>query len=298
MRIRTLSLFATLSTFWLSSNGTALANSYTNDPSPATDAAPTPSAEALPLIVQADDNDDAALQLAEPDFRLINLPTTLRLPLHKSNFDLTHRFNGNLRRGTFGDNASDFFGLDEGAVVGFEFRFALARHVQAAAYRSVLSKTVQFYGKYDALHQGGSRPFSVSALVSVEGADNFHTQYSPALGGIVSRTIGTVAALYATPIWVHNTDAVAGVQRDTFFVGLGGRVRIARTVYVSAEVSPRVNGYVQGSPEFGFALEKRAGGHMFQLNFTNTNGTTFGQIARGGFPDALYLGFNLSRKFF
>jgi hypothetical protein len=48
-----------------------------------------------------------------------------------------------------------------------------------------------------------------------------------------------------------------------------------------------------------FALEKRAGGHMFQLNFSNGFGTTMSQLARGGFTnDDWYLGFNISRKFF
>jgi len=37
---------------------------------------------------------------------------------------------------------------------------------------------------------------------------------------------------------------------------------------------------------------------MFQLNVTNTSSTTFAQIARGGSPQSLYLGFNLARKFF
>jgi hypothetical protein len=37
---------------------------------------------------------------------------------------------------------------------------------------------------------------------------------------------------------------------------------------------------------------------VFQLNVNNGQGTTFGQLARGGFPDSLYLGFNLARKFF
>jgi hypothetical protein len=40
------------------------------------------------------------------------------------------------------------------------------------------------------------------------------------------------------------------------------------------------------------------GGHLFQLNFNNELGTTFDQLARGGFARSLYLGFNLARKFF
>jgi hypothetical protein len=37
---------------------------------------------------------------------------------------------------------------------------------------------------------------------------------------------------------------------------------------------------------------------VFQVNFSNTQGSTFGQLARGGNPQALYAGFNISRKFF
>ena len=78
------------------------------------------------------DDDDSVPVLAEPDFRVLNLPSTLRLPRHGSNFQLTHRFNGNLRRGTLGGNAGNLFGLDQGAAVGFEYRFGVARHLQAA----------------------------------------------------------------------------------------------------------------------------------------------------------------------
>jgi hypothetical protein len=290
MRQSLLIAFSSLLMLALVISGTAFAGPPEADP--------LDQSGATPPQVSTDEIDEGLLQLAEPDYRLVNLPTTLRLPLHKGNFDLTHRFAGNLRRGTFRQQASDFFGLDQGATIGFEYRYAVVRHLQAAAYRSSFNKTVQFYAKYDASHQQGPTPLSLSALVSVEGTDNFHSQYAPAIGGVVSRTIGTSAAVYAVPTWVHHSAAGIGVDRDTFYVGVGGRLRIGQTVYVAAEMSPRASGYAPGKPEFGFAIEKRAGGHMFQLNFTNTFGTTFGQIARGGFPTTLYLGFNLARKFF
>ena len=253
---------------------------------------------AIQSSVTADYNDDGALVLAEPDFRVLNLPSTLRLPVRGSNFQLTHRFNGNLRQGTFEENASNLFGLDQGAVVGFEYRFGIARHLQAAVYRTGIDKTFQFYGKYDAVRQGDSIPVSLSALVSVEGADNFQERYSPALGGVVSRMVVDRLALYATPVWVHDTAASLSTNRDTFFVGIGGRLRVSATVYLVGEVAPRAAGYSPDKPAFGFAIEKRAGGHLFQLNVNNGQGTTFGQVARGGFADSLYLGFNLARKFF
>src|SRR5262245_32857737 len=79
---------------------------------------------------QLDQDDDAVLRPLEPDFTLVNLPTTLPLPRFKGNFRLTHRFNGNLRNGDFGDQASSLFGIDQGATIGFEYRFGLAKHVE------------------------------------------------------------------------------------------------------------------------------------------------------------------------
>ena len=204
---------------------------------------PSQSQPAFQSDVTAGDNDDAELVLAEPDFRVLNLPSTLRLPLHGSAFQLTHRFNGNLRQGSFNGNASNLFGLDQGAAVGFEYRFGIARHLQAAVYRTAIDKTFQFYGKYDAVRQDDSAPVSLSALVSIEGADNFQEHYSPALGVTVSRMVADRLAVYATPVWVHNTAGFLNIDRDTFFVGIGGRVRVSSTVYLVGEVAPRASGY-------------------------------------------------------
>jgi hypothetical protein len=252
---------------------------------------PTPAAQTF-------SDDDRVPRAAEPDFRIINLPTTERLPVGGGNFDLTHRFAGNLRRGSFGDQASQLFGIDEGAVVGFEYRYGVMRHLEAVAYRNAFQRTIQLYAKYDAVRQDSRIPVSMSALVSVEGTDNFRTEYAPAIGASLSRIFGATAALYAVPTWVHNSAASLGTNRETVYIGIGGRVRFRPTVYLVAEMSPRVAGYAPGSTEFGFGIEKRAGRHVFQLNFSNSSGTTFGQTARGGQPETLYLGFNLSRKFF
>jgi hypothetical protein len=257
----------------------------------------TPAAQPPAQTAAADPEDDAALVLAEPDFALINLPTTLRLPRHKGNFRLTHRFQGNLREGDFGDQLASLFGLDTGAAIGLEYRFAVLRHVQAAAYRTNIDRQTQFYGKYDPFTRLGSLPVAASFVASIEGANNFRRDYSPALGAVLSHKHGDMLALYATPMWVHNSASV-GEVRDTGFIGLGGRLRLHGGMYVLAEVSPRVGGYAPGDPEYSFGIEGRVGGHVFQLNFSNTVGTTFSQIARGGAPGNLFLGFNLARKFY
>lgn len=233
----------------------------------------------------------------EPDYSLINLPTTLRLPLHKGDFHLTHRFQGNLTTGGFGHQLGNLFGLDNGAVIGLEFRFSPIKYWQAAVYRNSLDKTFQFWGQWDRIRQSDSMPVSISGIVSVEGGDNFSEHYAPALGAVVSRTMKDRLALYAEPFWVHNTAPFSGETRDTGFIGLGGRLRIAQRSYVVGEVVPRIGGNAPGDPEYSFGIETRVGGHVFSLVFQNGFSTTFRQLAVGGFPDSLYLGFNLSRKF-
>ena len=250
-----------------------------------------------PPASQSDD-DDRQLRMAEPDFTLVNLPTSLVLPFHGGSFRLTHRFLGNLRQGSFSQHLGNLFGLDNGAVIGLEFRYAPVRNLQVVVHRSSLDKTWQFAGQYGVLRQRAGRPFSLSAIASVEGANNFRSGKSPAVGAVVGHTMGDRLAVYAVPMWVHHSAVLPEGHRDTGFLGIGGRARIAQKVYVVAEASPRVGGFAPGSPEFAFGLERRAGGHMFQLTFTNAIATTFGQVSQGGFPTTIYLGFNLGRKFF
>jgi hypothetical protein len=257
-----------------------------------------PAGAQTPPVPEPTQDEDAKVRPVEPDFKLINLPTTLPLPRRGMNFGLTHRFAGNLRTGGFGHQLSELFGLDEGAIIGLEFRYAIVPRVQAVFLRTNFDKTIQFSGKWDGIRQSASSPVSVSGLVSVEGSDNFKKRYAPAIGAVIARNVRDRLAVYATPIWVHNSAAEAGLDEDTTLLGLGGRLRLAESVFLVAEVSPRLSGYAPGDPEYGFGIEKRVGGHTFQLNFTNTFSTTFGQLARGGFPDTLYLGFNLARKFF
>lgn len=278
--------------------GAAPAHARQADDKKAPPAADAVSASTPAPVAAPDADDHATLRPAEPDYSIVNLPTTLPLPQYSSNFHLTHRFNGNMRRYDFGENASNLFGLDQGAAISFEYRFGVTKHLEAIASRSNIGKAIQFSAKYDALHQAALSPVGISAVAAIEGENNFRTRYSPSLGAVISRAIEDKAAVYAVPYWAHKSGADGGVEHDTFVLGLGARVRLLPTVYVVGEVSPRLGGFAAGDAEFAFGIEKRAGAHVFQLTFANTQATTFGQVAAGGFPQTLYLGFNLSRKFF
>ena len=268
-----------------------------------------PPAESAAPAVQApapsSDDDDAKFRPVEPDFVTINLPTTLPLPKHAMNFHLSHRFNEDLRNDSIGTQFSNVFGLDNGANIGLEFRYGVMKHLEAIVQRTSISKTIQFTAKYDGWHQTATFPVGLSAIVSIEGDNNFHNtdggnqaNFAPAIGGVVSRTISDRLALYATPMWVHNTGTGGTTTSDTGFLGLGGRVRLSKSAFFVLEGSPRLGGLVIGDAQYAFAIESRVGAHVFSLTFSNGPGTTFRQIAHGGVPERLNLGFNLTRKFF
>lgn len=243
---------------------------------------------------------DRRPSLAQPDYTLITMPTTLRLAAHKSAFRLTHRFGRPLGAGSFGNLAEDLFGLDSGAQIGLEYRYAPMRGTQLGFNRTS-NRTIEFFGQYQVLRQDKGKPFTVDALVAVDGTNNFRDSYSPSVGAVISRTFGNHGALYVQPSWINNTNALPGALADhnsTTMLGIGGRLRIRKTVYLVAEANPRLNGYHPGTHQGAFGIEKRAGGHVFQLNFSNGFGTTPSQIARGGTGSKdWYIGFNLSRKF-
>lgn len=257
-------------------------------------------AVALPALAAAQD-DDAALKIAEPDFTLVSLPTSLRLPTFGSAFRITHRFQRTLGEGDFGDLAGDLFGLDNGATIGIEYRFGLFKNMQAGFHRSSRAKTFEFFGQYGLLRQA-SHGLDLSVRAGVEGLDNFQESRTPAITAIVSRTFGEWGAFYVEPMWANNTNPLPSAlvdDNDTVTVGLGTRLRVRPTVYIVAEFVPRVSGFDPGVHYGAFAIEKRAGGHAFQLNFSNGFASTPGQIARGGTGRSdWYLGFNISRKFF
>ena len=249
---------------------------------------------------QPDAPSDRRVDPSQPDFTIIGLPTTLKIPRFASAFRVTHRFARPLGAGDFGDLAGDFFGFDGGAQIGLEYRFGIMAGTQAGIHRTS-NRTIEFFAQQHLIEQGES-PVGVDIIGTAEGLDNFTESYSPAIGAVISRTLGRHGALYAHPIWVNNTNELPSEQssddNSTFMLGLGGRVRMRPTLYVVGEVIPRF-GYTPGVVYGSFGIEKRAGGHSFQVNFSNGLGTTLAQLARGGEGnETWYIGFNISRKFF
>ena len=256
-----------------------------------------------PAPAQDEESDpDARVDALQPDFNLAALPTTLRMPVHKLAFRVTHRFTRRLGQGDFGDLASDFFGFDSGAQIGLELRYGLAPGTQIGIHRTS-DRTIQIFGQHNFLNERDGNPVGLDAIATLEGGNNLHTRYQSALGLVLSRNVGRLAAFYAEPIWIANTNPAsnAGFDNSTAMVGLGTRLRVRPSTYLVAEITPRLGGFDPGVSQISFGLEGRAGGHLFQLNVSNGFGTTLGQIAGGASfnnDNDWYIGFNIARKFF
>ncbi len=242
-------------------------------------------------------DDDLEMDKAEPDFTVTTLPTTLRLPRHRMAFRVTHRFTRPLGQGDLGDLAGDFFALDSGAQIGLELRFGLFSGTQVGFQRTS-DRTIQFFLHQDLLRarQGG---FDAALYATAEGADNFRERHAPGAFLVLSRRLGARGVLYVVPAWVSERE---GGRESRVALGLGTRLRLTDSVALVGEYVPRLSNDADeaaGSADaFAWGLEKRVGGHSFQVNFGNGLGTTLGQVVRGGSRDDWFLGFNISRKFF
>jgi len=253
-------------------------------------------------------DDDSAIDPAHPDVTVAALPTTLALPSGGFLFRVTHRFTRPLGQGDFGEKAADLFGFDSSATVGLELRVGLGRGLQAGVYR-LSDRTLTLFAQQRIFRQEG-KPFGLSLQAAVEGADNFSEEHSPHAALVLSRTLGQRGALYLVPAWTGNTNLGLereGVDESSLTLGFGVRYGFSDAYYVAAEVVPVIAGYKgivagggRSAPHMSFGIERHAGGHVFQLNVSNSTGTTPAGIARGqdNQVDDWYLGFNLSRKFY
>lgn len=236
---------------------------------------------------------------AEPDFTLVSLPTTLRLPAGRWGFRVAHRFTRDLGQGSLGDLASDFFGFDGGAIVGLELRYGLWPGTQLSLLRTS-DRTIQFLGQMSVVQQSASRPFGLDALAAVQGIDNFTEGFTGTFGANLSRRFAERGAVYAQPLFIVNPLPESATASDgAFMLGLGARMRVTSSMYLVGEFAPRLSGADTGDPHAAFAIESRKGGHSFQINFANTWAMTLGQVARSyGGGGTWHIGFNITRKFY
>ena len=133
-----------------------------------------------------DEGDDRVLKLAEPDFTLVSLPTSLRLPVNGSAFRVTHRFTrpsaATCVRTAWRRTRSAWTSARGSAL---EYRYGILPNTEVGVHRAS-DKTIELFGQYGFLRQGKSSPVEASALLAVEfsdvGRSNVDSQSQPTLG--------------------------------------------------------------------------------------------------------------------
>ena len=245
------------------------------------------------------------------DDQLFNLPTGRRLDRHGFYFNFTHRFP--FESAFVGPGRGNvLLGLDDFSISSFGFRFGITSKLSVMAFRepSEIGRPMEFMVAYNFLDERDKKPLNLAVRFSMDGQDNFTSNYSENFELIVSRSITHRAQVYAAPTFsihqrpllanLHNSLApppdaqpcnmplAAGIDpsfnvhpcANTFSLGLGAAVDIRPTVAIVAETIPTlVNGTDLGihRPEFAFGIQKKIWRHAFTFGFSNGPGVIVSQ---------------------
>ncbi len=229
---------------------------------------------------------------------------------HGGVFDMKieHRF-GPLNGGVY-----ELFGLDQ-SNIRFGGDFGITNRISIGAGRSSFGKVYDGFIKVKVLQQKEKGfPITVTALQSVaisslkwQGPSPYNTfssrlYYCTQI--MIARKFSEGLSIQITPTLVHrNLVASIADQNDVWAIGIGFRQKLTKRVSLNAEYFYLLPGKTAddfyNSLAIGFDIE--TGGHVFQLQFTNSR-----QMIEKGFitetdeswlKGGIRFGFNISRVF-
>lgn len=241
--------------------------------------------------------------------RLVNGQTIETRHSGELEFIFAHRF-GRVNSGVY-----ELFGLDQAFVrVGLEYGFT--NKLSAGIGRNSVDKTMDGYLRYKILsQQPGRMPVTLTAFTNVavrtspRKEDATYTitpedrlSYTTQL--LIARKFTPALSLQLMPTLVHrNTVDQSKEKNSQPVLGLGGRLKVSRSVSVNTEYYYRFD-VLEANEHYnvlGFGLDIETGGHVFQLVLTNTRGLTeraFLTETTGDFLNGdIHLGFNVTRSF-
>jgi len=231
--------------------------------------------------------------------RLINLPTTTAMEAKDVLFRISHRFYGPVDEGY-----DTFFGLDSGANVFFSLGYGITDKLGISIGRARLFSEWEMGLGWAVIEQGvtAGLPFSAAVHAGFDwvtqeglGALKWNIQLS------LSRQVSRRLSVLAVPSFSTNTDFQDLDPEGTFAMGLGCRYMIFEDFSIALEWIPVIAGYKDVQNGWGLGLEKKIGGHVFQVFVTNAFGLTSSQVVPGGdlrIGDFDFrVGFNIFRTF-
>jgi hypothetical protein len=273
----------------------------------ATPPAETESSSKTSAVADTEKKKNVAKIYTPGDDSLFSVPTGRRLERHGFYVNFTHRFPYEPAFTTPGRGAT-LLGLDDFSVSSFGLRYGVTSKFSVMAYRSpsVIGRPIELMAAYNFLDERDGKPFNAALRFSVDGQNDFDSNYTENFELVTSRSIGHRAQFYVTPTFsIHQrpllanpgnalADAVpnqpcgaplavglpASFQArpcaNTFSLAMGAAVDIRPTVAIIAETIPTLvnaNELAIHRPQFSFGIQKRLWRHAFTLGFSNSPGT-------------------------
>jgi hypothetical protein len=238
--------------------------------------------------------------------QVVNLPTAQMIDKGHFSFRISHRFYQAVNSGY-----GAFFGLDGSANTLLGFGYGISNNLGVTLARTNQLQEIELGVHWLMLEQGQnpSLPFSAAlhagtSLITQSQPDkslfdskNFKLNFQLSLTHQLSDRVSLLVA----PAFSTNTSPINGESRGTFSLGLGGRFMFLEDLSLIGEWIPVVSGYKEKSSGWGFGIEKKIGGHVFQIFVLNVVGLTSDQYVPGGdlrLKDGDFrIGFNIFRTF-
>jgi hypothetical protein len=205
-------------------------------------------------------------------------------------FIFQHRF------GAISGGAYEMFGLDD-AYVRLGLDYGITDNLSVSISRNSTDKTMDGYLKFKALRQSSGAknfPVTVTVLAGIayklspkefdedSGLENVdRLSYTGQL--LIARKFSTRFSFQLMPTLIHKNLVEYNEVNDQFALGLGGRLKLTKSVALTCEYYHNFNlpdNDQALDPEYmrynavAFGIDIETGGHVFQLLLTNAIGLT------------------------
>jgi len=238
--------------------------------------------------------------------RLINLPTTQAIEKGEFLFRVSHRFYRTVRSGY-----DSFYGLDGPAAVLLSFDYGIRDDLSLSLGRTNTYQELELSLRWLIFKEEKKLPLPISAALLVGGS--LVTQREPEKETLRSENIkfnlqlslsyqlSQSFSFLLVPAYSSHTNHWESPPDGTLALGFGGMYILLSGLSLIGEWVPVLTGYKFLANGWGLGLEKKIGGHLFQLFISNSTGLTSDQFIPGGdlrLKDGDFrLGFTIFRGF-
>lgn len=240
--------------------------------------------------------------------RLINGHSVENVAAGVLDFRISHRF------GYINGGAYELWGLDQ-ATMRLGLDYGITRWWMVGVGRSTYEKQFDGFTKAKIFRQvEDGFPMTVSAMGSImyksikfDNPDrvNYYTSNLFYCGQLlIARKFSESLSFQVMPTVIHyNLVEGANDPNDVFSIGAGGRIKLSKRVSLNLEYYYQLPDYklpgTVNSLAIGFDIE--TGGHVFQLNVTNSSGMTersfISETTEDFWDGYIRFGFTISRVF-